>query len=562
MGTASDRGYEGRGRWRRRQLLRQSLLAGAGLAGAFLVACGGRRSATTGSATAPMPPAAPAATTGTPTPKRGGRLVYVGPNNPPHLDPHLTASVYTQGGPIGACYSRLIAPKSFGTKGAFVPEPDLAEKWEQVDATTYIFHIRRNARFHNISPVNGRPATAEDVLYSFARQRATATNAPLLADIARWQTTDAYTLRLDLAEPNADFLQKLADARNLVLAREAVEQKGDIKEGPVIGTGPWIFKELRQGISVTSVRNPDYFISGLPYTDELTNVITNDPAAMVAQFHAGEIIFVSDQYAPRETVEQLVAEKKGVLYEGYSQPYWQILNQESQAVFRDVRVRRALQMAVDRNFIAQQLFSGRSRLQAIITPLPDEWRLSEEELKQSLAYNKEEARRLIAAAGGLPRMENICWEPPVNINIAQLVQQYYKDIGFEVVIKPVDGVTMETNVYRRSRPFALSQAPARQNFYVTGDLEAFYRSDGINNGANINDPELDNLISAQKREFDRNKRGELIKQIQRRVLDQAYYPIIVAPISISAIQPWLRNYDPPFVAAGNMRHYAEMWIDR
>src|SRR5207237_6226223 len=110
-----------------------------------------------------------------------------------------------------------------------IVDMDLAEKWEQVDATHLVFHMQPNAKWQNITPVNGRQVTSNDVAYSYDRQRSLKINASLIANLDSWVASDPMTLQLTLKQPDADGLVTLTSIYNKVVAHEAVEVHGDLK---------------------------------------------------------------------------------------------------------------------------------------------------------------------------------------------------------------------------------------------------------------------------------------------------------------------------------------------
>jgi peptide/nickel transport system substrate-binding protein len=103
--------------------------------------------------------------------KRGGILRVRG-YDLPHFDPHLTLNFKTNN-TLSFVYSKLVRHQVGAgvTPGTFTVEPDLAERWEEPDDTTLVFHLRRGVRWHNKPPVNGRELTAEDVKFSFERYK-------------------------------------------------------------------------------------------------------------------------------------------------------------------------------------------------------------------------------------------------------------------------------------------------------------------------------------------------------------------------------------------------------
>ena len=173
---------------------------------------------------------------------------------------------------VGMAYSRLVhfkIPPEVASPWNSLYDFDLAASAEQPDSTTVVFKIRPNAKFHNIAPVNGRNATAQDVVYSFQRQIDLKLNASLLPAWDAMQATDATTLQLRLKVPDAEFIPTLAIYQNKIIAKEAVDVHGDLKDGPTIGTGPWILQEWKPMQSTTLKKNPDYFLQGQPYLDTL-----------------------------------------------------------------------------------------------------------------------------------------------------------------------------------------------------------------------------------------------------------------------------------------------------
>jgi len=153
---------------------------------------------TTGVAAGAMLAAGPVA-----SPKPGGILRVRG-WDPPHFDPHLTRNFMTMT-TLSFVYSKLLRHKVGAgvAPGSFSVEPDLAERWEQPDDTTYIFHLRKGVRWHNKPPVNGRELTAEDVKFTYTRFLTVKGNPEryLLDSVDRVEAVDRYTVKFVLGEP-------------------------------------------------------------------------------------------------------------------------------------------------------------------------------------------------------------------------------------------------------------------------------------------------------------------------------------------------------------------------
>src|SRR5215813_7482262 len=148
------------------------------------------------------------------SPKRGG-IVRVRGRDPVHFDPHLTRNARTHSA-LSFVYSKLLRHKVGADvpPGAFIVEPDLAERWEAPDDTTYIFHLRQGVRWHNKPPVNGRELVAEDVKFTFDRFLTVDGNPErqLLESVDRIEVVDRYTVKFLLNEPFVWLLDILANA--------------------------------------------------------------------------------------------------------------------------------------------------------------------------------------------------------------------------------------------------------------------------------------------------------------------------------------------------------------
>jgi len=149
----------------------------------------------------------------TETPKHGGILRVRG-GDPPHFDPHLTINNYTHF-VLSFVYSRLVRHKVGADvqPGTFIVEPDLAERWEELDDTTYVFHLRKGVKWHDKPPLNGRELVAEDVKFTYDRFLTEKANANrfLLQPVDRVEVVDRYTVKFLLKEPYVWLVNALAN---------------------------------------------------------------------------------------------------------------------------------------------------------------------------------------------------------------------------------------------------------------------------------------------------------------------------------------------------------------
>jgi peptide/nickel transport system substrate-binding protein len=142
--------------------------------------------------------------------------------------------------------------------------------------------------------VNGRELTADDIKYTYERFLTIKGNGnkPVLESIEKIDVLDKHTVKFTLREPNAWFLDMLASTSAWIIAKECVEKFGDLKKAEsVVGTGPWMLERWEPNVKISYVRNPNYFLPGLPYADAVEVIIDKDPSSRLAAWLSGKIDF-------------------------------------------------------------------------------------------------------------------------------------------------------------------------------------------------------------------------------------------------------------------------------
>jgi peptide/nickel transport system substrate-binding protein len=191
---------------------------------------------------------------------------------------------------------------------------DIAERWEIPDPSTWIFHLRQGMKFHNVPPVSGRTVRAADVVYSLNRQRDERLNAGTVRAITNTEAVNDSTIRFTLTQPDADFLWSISDYRTVIMPPESVESAGgDLQNGPVIGTGAWIWDQSGYVLNQISKmrRNPDFYIKApdgqaLPYAEGMEEVVIVDANLQVAAFRAGQADLMDTNGQTTELLRQSV----------------------------------------------------------------------------------------------------------------------------------------------------------------------------------------------------------------------------------------------------------------
>ena len=496
-------------------------------------------------------------------PKRGGTL-NLRLWDPPHWDLHAAGGLsYKLHIPMTFTHSRLVRHKTGPSvaPGTFQFEPDLAESWTQPNENTYVFKLRRGVRWHNKPPANGREFVADDVVYTINRFLTTKghANTHMLQSVDKVEAVDKYTVKFTLKEPSAWFLDTLASPMVVgMVNKEASEKFGDLKKPEsFIGTGPWMLDSYRINQGMTLVRNPNYFIPGLPYIDRVEIFVDEDNASRTASFMAGKYdlgwefpgqINRTDWVQIKDNLKQKRPNLKTVEFPANVMSH--ISMRTDQKPFSDVRVRQAMSHAIDRQGIIDAVAEGVGVYNAAVPNALKDWALPVTQLGEGAKYFKHdpaEAKRLLAAAGypnGFPG--TICFTTygsTVLVDSMQIILKNLKDVGIDAKLD-----TKEYGAYITSCFYGKfdSMTYGPQTPFVEPDsfLYGQYYPGEPRNQSHINDPVLADLLIRQRRTFDLPKRKELINEIQRNLAKQQYYITTNSGVYVAVWEGALQNYGP------------------
>ncbi len=500
-------------------------------------------------ATAPPTPAQ--------TPKRGG-VIRIAEREAPSLDPHLSISFLTHSY-VSLSYSQLVRfPNGPEQKSPtdFSILPDLAEKWTvSRDGKVYTFSLRKGVRFHQKPPVNGREVVADDVKYSLERFMAKSGFAPRFEPVTAIDVLDRYTVRVTLKEPYAPFLNHLANSSFCaILPREAEEKFKDFNHpDAVIGTGPFILKSYEKGVRMVFERNPDYFMKGLPYLDGAVVEITPDAAARLSVLRAGkaELPHVWGWISPEEarsvkkTNPEMVVTPFQIIGMGF------IYMRTDQPPFNDVRVRRAMSLAIDRKAWNDALIFGEGCVDA--GPIPcalKEWKLDAAKIEPARAkylvgYDPAEAKRLLAEAGFPRGFTTPMFHWPGYVvpwrSYYELAAENLGKVGINVELKAEEyGKYISTTAVGKYEKMAMG--PSTPFTEVDDFLYGRFYPELPTNQSHVADAELTKMLLAQRREMDPKKRKQMVDDIQRYLADKAYYVYVPQWPQYVAHPPYVKGF--------------------
>ncbi|WP_281657771.1 ABC transporter substrate-binding protein [Halobacillus sp. Cin3] len=451
-----------------------------------------------------------------------------------------------------------------------VPAPDLAESWEtSEDGLTWTFQLRDDVTWHD-----GEPFTSEDVVFTFnditLNEELGANSASYFGQVESVEADGDYTVMFNLSSPVAALPAYLSF--NTEIIPEHIFQGEDPwdltsfnKENPV-GTGPFKLKSYTSGQSVVLERNEEYF-GDAANLDEVEYKILPDANTHVAQLLSGELsIFALDDTSAVERIESAA----GVDVDGRdtNRFFWLIVNQQEER-FQDVKVRQAMEHALDRQNIIDTVLQGYGTIaDAGITPALSEYYT--DDVKQ-YPFDPEEAKKLLAEAGwedtngdGFVDKDGENFEIIFDIGIqgdleaiAQLVQQYLIDVGLDVQLNTMDWNTMIDKVVIQ-RDYAMTLNWWR--YPPDPDLKAYMHSDFAEQGNNIpayQNEEMDKLLDAGAETSDVEERKEIYTEAQKLMAEELPYMFLWYPQEVQVKRSDIDGV--PELAFGDTLHYIQEW---
>ena len=468
----------------------------------------------------------------------------------------------------------------------------LAESWETPDATTIIAHIRQGVHWHDKAPMNGRELTASDVEFNYHRlyglgsgfTEAGSFNAGIEKIVESVTATDASTVVFKLTNPDINALQKIFDWwTSVIYPPEVIQQHGHIKDWQnLVGTGPMELTDVVEGASLKWTRVPDYWgfdekfpDNRLPYVDEINALYMSDPAARLAALRSGKVDMLGtvgdSQVRSIDQMKSLDQTNPEINTWGYQfrSEHAFAPNNISTPPFNDIRVRRAMQMALDLETISETYFSGladptpqgflNNAKQGIGTPF-EEW---PEEIKPYYRYDPEGAKQLLAEAGYPDGFKTrLDYLNRFDLNYVELAANYWREIGVEVEIQPIDG-TEHTVFLHENKSDGLVAWTSGLTYDAIGQSRSF-TTESIWNPVAHDDSEYDALWNAANAASTIEEQNRLLKAANMRIVEQHW--IITGPIGsqFNVAQPWIKGYDGEIrIGEGNFSTLlTRVWVDQ
>lgn len=386
-------------------------------------------------------PAATEAPVGDMTPQKGGEIIVVYKDDLATLDPAIGYD-WTNWPVIKMVFDGLLDYDSGTTI-----EPRLAESLPEVsaDGLTYTFKLRKGVKFQN-----GREFTADDVVYTITRVLDPKTASPgswvflgikgaqefidgTATSVEGIKAIDPYTVEFTLTGPDVTFLNKMAINFAFIVPKEEVEKAGENFGHEPVGTGPYKLTEWVTGQHLTFERNPDYFFEGRPFLDKITIEVGVEPDVALLRLEKGEIQLMGDP-PPGADWTRITGDpawKNRIEVEQTVNTTYIAIN-VNEPPFDNVKVRQALNHAIDKQRIVQ-LLNGRATVaNQILPPLMPGF----DEGYQGYEFDPEKAKQLLSEAGFPDGFETSieCISVDPQPKLCESFQQDLANVGIKLTI--------------------------------------------------------------------------------------------------------------------------------
>ncbi len=474
----------------------------------------------------------------------------------------------------------------------------LAESYDVVSPTEFVFHIRPGVYWHDKPPMNGRELVAEDIVVSFHRMTGTgsgfAEKSPHAAGdlpIESIEATDKYTVvfkltKLDFNAFHAIFAQSIGA---WIYPPEVIKQYGHMQDWKTsVGTGPYMLTDWVKGSAITLTKNPNYWgydekfpENRLPYLDEVKVLIIPDASTRLSAFRTGKIVRLAPPVSEISTDQAEAIQKTNpeLLWTTFMVSGYNYAMDVRKPPFDDIRVRTAMQLALDNDTINNHLFGGLGDTTphglvgpaclGFYTPF-EEW---PEEVKANYAYDPERAEALLDAAGyprgadGIRFKTKLMTAPGImywtNMDHALLSQDMWSKIGVDVELDIREWSVVTAHSINAHTYEGMTWGARGIDYNPLLFARLHGHSEGVVNLQGSQDPVYDAMVEAAESAGSREEMMELVKKCDNYLIEKQFHTWTPRRPTFIFWQPWMVGYNGEITMGGNtlLLYLSRVWID-
>ncbi|MDL2272603.1 ABC transporter substrate-binding protein [Desulfovibrio sp. OttesenSCG-928-I05] len=477
-------------------------------------------------------------------PKPGGTFKITVAREIKSLNPlrHVNIAEYMQGELMYSGLTKLNADMN--------AVGDLAESWESKDAVTWRFNLRKGVTFHN-----GKPLTAADVVATMRKLLDPATASPGMKNIgpvAAVEAEGSHVVKVTTSSPYSFLPKALSYPCFKVLPEEVVNGDFDAAGSKDFGSGPFRLKEYVAGSHLIVEKNPDYFIPGRPYLNEVHVLYFPDPLAEINALLTGQVDMVNEVNPAQ--IGRLEKNKDVTVMHAKSGRFVNTVFDCQAAPFSDPRVRKALTLSMDREAALLMALEGYGSI-GNDTPISPAYPFYHEmpQRQQDMAA----AAKLLQEAGikkGTKLQLDIAVSPAVRGKLGIVIQQAAKELGLNVELKQFDYSTYLDTIWLKS--------PYYVGFYNMQSSEdacfqLLYTSTSPWNETRWNNATFDKLVIDARAELNEDKQRKLYADIQEMMYEEVPTCIPLFLDLTCALTPNIHDYR--MVPRGTYWHLENVW---
>ena len=522
------------------------------------------------------------------TPQYGGTMTIRLSNNIVNFDPYFSRLLTT----IQSAYmEKLFAydwtldPSVYNYPGQFCPDKFikgfLATAWEFTDPSTIVVHLRQGVHWQNIPPANGREFVASDVAFHYNRLCGLGDGytkpTPYPAGynstyftIKSVTAPDKYTVIFKFSTSNEEFiletLEASATSEQCFESPDAVKQWGDVNDWHrAIGTGPFILTDFVDGASATLIKNSSYWgyderypQNQLPYVSGLKILIIPDDATALSGLRTGKIDELDRM--PIQSAQDLARTNPEILQieVPWTVGCLSIEPRNDTKPFTDIKVRQAMQMAIDLPTIAKTYYQGHSNpnpqslISSYVTGYGFPYEQWPQDLKDEYAYNPTAAKKLLSDAG-YPNGFNtdIIVDNGYDMSLLQIVKSYFAAVGINMTIQTMDIAAWSAYVETNKKHDQLSaRSTASYLGATTEPIQALTRLSTLANtdGSVVNSTYLTTAYQNAMAATTVDLAKQIIKDACEYVTRQHFEVSLLEPNAFCFVQPWVNGYNGQYAA--------------
>src|SRR3990170_4890510 len=500
--------------WRRRISRRALLGAGAvtalGAASAAVLGCNSGGGNGNGNGNGPG---------GSGTPVAGGNVTQGRLLNALGIDPHIDLT----GLDIDALmYSYLYSWNRFTEEAVY---NSLATDFEHPDDLTFIYPIRPDVVAWPTGPAADEALTSTDCVASFKR-RGTALTAPdkrFPQRIERYETPNDTTFKFVMSRRFVPAVREMANPTWAIVPAKVLEKYPSLSQ-KASGNGPFMLKEFRGSERIVLERHPNYFLKPKPWLNTYTFIPITESSSLLAAFRGGQHD-INGAVLTKSTAQEFIDAPDKFRVSQAPSLFYPVIHMKMRDPWRDIRVRKALDLAINRKEIIDVIQDGEGNYNGPIQWPQFKWALPQQEVRDFYPHDPEQAKALLKEAGH-PQITVKMKYPevpgaPIVADIAVILKSQLEKAGINLELDSVELGAFIGNTLLPGN-FDLAFFPNLPWDEPDRPL-SFYHSKGVTgsgNWTNYSNRDLDKLIDAQSEEFDEAKRIEIVQRAQRMILPE------------------------------------------